>query len=161
MACALHRLVPAKPLMCFLLVLVLQQQGNALDEESVCPKQLLRALTLSPRKMSVTLALQSLESKGMLLSPFCFALGMGVMMEAAGKMQWSRLLCQPLPYLGVCNERGLSGLGMKVPQHQGPKTYRREVRALGRNLFSPTPQISGDSPEGRLKACVFFFLFWF
>lgn len=43
---------------------------------------------------------------------------------------------------------------MKFPQHQGQKKYKKELRAVGRNLFSPTPQISGVSPEGRLKACV-------
>lgn len=45
---------------------------------------------------------------------------------------------------------------MKVPQHQGQKKYKRELRAVGRNLFSPSLQICGVSPEGRLKACVYF-----
>lgn len=117
MTCALHRLVPAKHLMHFLLMLVLQQEGKCFGWESVCSKQLLCASTI-PQEGVCNTGLQGLESTRLLLSPFCFFLSMsddwGCSEDAVlPLLQSSHLFCQPLPYL-VCVTREVFRAGNEI-----------------------------------------------
>lgn len=168
MTCALQRLVPAKPLMCLLLMLVLQQEVKhsgwicVFQAAALCVKSI-------PQEGACITGLQGVESKRLLLTPFCFTLSRsddwGWQVRCRDGREGAGCCCRAsissATHTVVCITREVfQGRGWKFPSTKCKRNTGENLGQLGRICFLTFPRFLEFLLKGDWKR-VFFFLFWF